>query len=164
MPNSPRNQVLGLIGWLAVCFGVAALGGFASASAPAFYAELQRPSWSPPAWVFGPVWTLLFALMGIAAWLVWREKGFADARVALGLFIAQLVANALWSWLFFAWQLGTLSLVDIAILWALILATIVAFWPMKPLAGVLLLPYLGWVSFAAALNFALCRLNPELLP
>ena len=158
-----HNQILGLVFWLAVCFGVAAIGGFASVSAPEFYADLQRPSWSPPSWVFGPVWTLLYTMMACAAWLVWREKGFAGGRVAFGFFVAQLLANALWSWLFFAWQLGTLSLVDIAILWALILGTILAFWRVMPLAGGLLVPYLAWVTFAAALNFALCRLNPELL-
>ena len=163
MATSVRDQTLGLIGWLLLCFALAAVGGFASVRAPEFYAELQRPSWSPPAWLFGPVWTVLYALMGIAAWLVWREKGFAGARFALGLFAGQLVANALWSWLFFAWRLGTLSLLDIAILWALIVATIVSFWRVKPLAGVLLLPYLAWVSFAAALNYSLYQLNPELL-
>lgn len=161
MPTS--KQTLGLIGWLLFCFAASAVGAVASASAPDFYAELVRPTWSPPAWLFGPVWTVLYALMAIAAWLVWREKGWAGARLAMGLFVAQLVVNALWSWLFFAWQQGTLALIDIGLLWVLIVATTIAFWRVKPAAGLLLVPYLAWVSFAAALNFTLCRLNPELL-
>lgn len=157
------KQALGLIGWLLFCFAASAVGAIASAIAPEFYADLVRPEWSPPAWLFGPVWTVLYALMAIAAWLVWREKGFSGARLALGLFVVQIMANALWSWLFFAWQQGRWALVDIGLLWCLIVATIVAFWPIKPAAGLLLAPYLAWVSFAAALNFALVRLNPELL-
>ncbi len=160
---SVGNQTLGLIGWLLFSFAASAVGAIASVNAPDFYAELIRPEWSPPAWLFGPVWTVLYALMAIAAWLVWREKGFAGARLAMGLFVAQLIVNALWSWLFFAWQQGTMALVDIGLLWGLIVATIVAFWRIKPAAGLLLTPYLAWVSFAAALNFALVRLNPELL-
>lgn len=160
---SPGKQIFGLIGWLLFSFAASAVGAIASVSAPDFYAELIRPEWSPPAWLFGPVWTVLYALMAIAAWLVWREKGFAGARLAMGLFVAQLIVNALWSWLFFAWQQGTMALIDIGLLWGLIVATIVAFWRIKPATGLLLTPYLAWVSFAAALNFALVRLNPELL-
>ena len=160
---STLGQFAGLMGWLLVSFAAATIGGIASANAPEFYRQLVRPDWAPPAWVFGPVWTVLYALMAIAAWLVWREQGFRGARVALGLFLMQLALNALWSWLFFAWQLGAASMVEIAVLWALILATTVAFWRVRPLAGALLLPYLAWVSFAAVLNFAIWRLNPQLL-
>ncbi len=101
--------------------------------------------------------------MGIAAWLVWRAQGFAGARSALVLFIVQLAANALWTWLFFAWRLGGIAFGEILLLWALILATMVFFWRSSKVAGALLFPYLAWVSFASALNFATWRLNPGLL-
>jgi tryptophan-rich sensory protein len=101
--------------------------------------------------------------MAVSAWLVWREHGFRGAGVALKLYAAQLVANALWTWLFFAWQLGAVALAEIALLWLLIAATITMFWRLHRLAAILLAPYLAWVSFAAALNFALWRLNPAVL-
>ena len=101
--------------------------------------------------------------MAIAAWLVWRSGGFHSNRIALSLFLVQLALNALWSWLFFAWQRGALAFVDILVLWALIVVTLVAFWRVRPVAGALLIPYLLWVSFAAALNYSLWQLNPQLL-
>ncbi len=122
-----------------------------------------RPEWAPPSSVFGPVWTVLYALMGIAAWLVWRERHTPGSRRALLLFGAQLVLNTLWSWLFFAWHQGGLAFLDIVVLWLLIVLTIVDFWRIRPLAGALLLPYLAWVTYAAALNLAVWRLNPQLL-
>lgn len=159
----PRQQFIGLAAWLAASFVAAAIGAAASVEAGPLYAQLLRPSWSPPGWVFGPVWTVLYALMGVAAWLAWRVGGFRTARNALLLFLAQLAVNALWSWLFFGWQLGALAFADILLLWALVAATIAGFWRLRPLAGVLLLPYLLWVSFAAALNYSVWRLNPQLL-
>jgi tryptophan-rich sensory protein len=131
--------------------------------AASFYGQLAQPSWAPPASVFGPVWSVLYAMMGIAAWLVWREGGFAARRRALTVFVVQLALNALWSWLFFAWHHGALALLDIALLWVLIVVTIVLFWRVRPLAGALLLPYLAWVSFASALNYAVWQLNPQVL-
>jgi tryptophan-rich sensory protein len=101
--------------------------------------------------------------MGVSAWLVWRERGFAGARAALALFIVQLAVNALWSWLFFAWRLGGAAFAEVLLLWCLIVATAIAFRRIRPLAAVLLLPYLAWVTFAAALTFAVWRLNPALL-
>jgi tryptophan-rich sensory protein len=101
--------------------------------------------------------------MAIAAWLVWRIDGFLAARSALTLFLVQLGVNALWSWLFFAWHLGAISFVDIVLLWSLIVATLIAFWRISPLAGVLLIPYLLWVSFAAVLNYTIWQLNPAIL-
>lgn len=101
--------------------------------------------------------------MGISAWLVWREHGFRGAGATLKLYAAQLVANALWTWLFFAWRQGAVALGEIAVLWLLIAATILAFWRLHRVAALLLVPYLVWVSFAAALNFALWRLNPAVL-
>jgi benzodiazapine receptor len=157
------TQLLGLAGWLLVSFSAAAVGAVATSSAGAFYQQLTRPDWAPPASVFGPVWTALYLLMAIAAWLVWCERGFGGARAALSLFLVQLCLNGLWSWLFFAWQRGAWALGEIVILWVVILATLVAFWRVRPLAGMLLLPYLAWVSFAAALTFALWQSNPAAL-
>lgn len=162
-PFTQAKQAAGLAVWLAVAFVAAALGGAASIEAGPFYAGLARPEWAPPAALFGPVWTVLYLLMGVAAWLVWRVGGFAAARTALTLFLVQLAFNALWSWLFFGWHLGALAFVDILLLWALIVATLIAFWRLRPLAGALLVPYLLWVSFAAALNYAVWRLNPQVL-
>jgi tryptophan-rich sensory protein len=157
------QQAVGLIGWVSAAFAAAALGAIASAGAGTFYAALARPPWAPPAWVFGPVWTALYALMAVAAWLVWRRRGFAGARAALVLFIAQLVANALWSWLFFAWQRGELAFADVSLLWCLLVANVVAFHRVALLAAVLLYPYLAWTTFAVALTYTVWRLNPGLL-
>jgi tryptophan-rich sensory protein len=156
-----RHPILGFLGWMVVTFAAAAVGSMASVNAGSFYADLVRPDWAPPAWVFGPAWTLLYVLMGIAAWLVWRARGLRGARIALSLFVAQLVLNALWSWLFFGWRLGGLAFVDVIALWALIVATCVAFWRISPLAGALLVPYLLWVTYASALNYAIWQLNPQ---
>jgi len=157
------RQILGLVGFLFISAFAAAIGAVASANAPEFYGQLIRPDWSPPAGLFGPVWTVLYVLMAIAAWLVWRERGFREAGVAFALFFVQLALNALWSWLFFAWHQGALACVEIVLLWVLVLATIVAFWRVRPLAGMLLVPYLAWVSFATVLCLAIWRLNPQVL-
>lgn len=153
----------GLVGWLLVSFAAAAAGAVASADAGTFYAQLERPGWAPPAWLFAPVWTVLYFLQGVAAWLVWRDRGWRGARGALSLFLAQLAFNALWTWIFFAWKQGALAFAEILLLWALIAATLAAFWRVRALAGLLLLPYLAWVSFAVLLTYAVWRLNPALL-
>lgn len=158
-----QKQIAAIVGWLLVSFTAAAIGGAASISAGPFYAQLVRPDWAPPPWVFGPVWTALYALMAIAAWRVWRVGGFRAARFALILFLAQLALNALWSWLFFGWHLGGPAFADVLLLWASIVATLVAFRRIDALAGALLVPYLLWVSFAAVLNYSVWRLNPQLL-
>ena len=160
---SKQKQMLGLAGWLVVAFTTAAIGAVASVEAGVFYAQLTQPSWAPPPSVFGPVWTVLYALMGVAAWIVWREGGFRAHRKELVLFLVQLVANALWSWLFFAWHIGSLAFADILLLWVLIAATLGMFWRVRAIAGVLLLPYLLWVSFAAFLNYSVWQLNPGIL-
>ena len=160
----PKNkQIIGFVAWLAVSFIAAAIGATASIQAGSFYMQLVRPEWAPPPGLFGPVWTTLYALMGIAAWLIWRVGGFHAARTALTLFLVQLAVNALWSWLFFGWHLGALAIADIVLLWVLIVATLVAFWRIKPLAGALLIPYLLWVSFASMLNYSVWQLNPQIL-
>jgi translocator protein len=155
------SQLFGLAGWLLLAFAAAAVGAVASVDAGVFYAQLSKPAWAPPGWLFGPVWSVLYALMGIAAWLVWRSS--APRQLALGLFGAQLVVNALWSWLFFAWRLGALAMVDVAVLLAVILATVVTFWRVSRPAALLLLPYLLWVAFAALLTWAVWQGNPALL-
>ena len=111
-----KKQIIGLIAWLSVSFIAAAIGSAASIQAGSFYTQIVRPDWAPPPDVFGPVWTVLYVLMGIAAWLVWRVGGFRAARTALTLFLMQLAVNALWSWLFFGWHLGALAFADIAFL------------------------------------------------
>lgn len=145
---------------MALTFVAAALGAAASVEAGSFYLSLLRPAWAPPPGVFGPVWSILYVLMGVAAWLVWRQRA---SRAALSLFVAQLALNALWSWLFFKWHHGGLAFADIAILWALIVATLIAFWRIRPVAGALLIPYLLWVTFAAFLNYSVWQVNPQVL-
>jgi tryptophan-rich sensory protein len=154
---------LSLLLWLILVATAGAIGAIASAQAPEFYASLDKPGWAPPAVVFGPVWTLLYVSMGIAAWLVWRERGWARARGALGLFVLQLALNAIWSWLFFRWHLGGLAFADILALLGMIVATLASFARIRRLAGWLLVPYLAWVCFAAALNYSVWQRNPLLL-
>jgi translocator protein len=158
-----RNTIAGLAGWLAIVYVAATVGAVASINARSFYAGLVQPAWAPPAGVFGPVWTALYTLMGIAAWLVWSRGGFRAERTALVLFLLQLTVNALWSWLFFAWHLGGLAFAEILVLLVLIVATCVAFWRIRPAAAALLIPYLFWVCFASVLNYSVWQLNPQTL-
>lgn len=160
---SAYRSSFGLIGWLVVAFSAAGLGGIASANASEFYRDLARPSWSPPGWLFGPVWTALYIMMGVSAWLVWRARGFAGARRELALFIGQLAVNALWTWLFFVWCLGGIAFVEILVLAFLIITNIFMFYRISKLAGILLVPYLAWVLFACTLTFATWQLNPGIL-
>lgn len=155
--------MIGFIGWMLVVFAAAAFGGLASRHARDFYAGLAKPSWAPPGWVFGPVWSVLYVLMGVAAWLVWRRAGWSGASAALSLFLAQLMCNALWSWLFFALRRGALAFVDVVLLLVLIVATLLAFLSIHTVAAILLLPYLAWVTFATALTWAVWRANPDQL-
>jgi tryptophan-rich sensory protein len=150
-------QIYGLAGWLAASFVAAAVGGLFRPGQ--WYFHLQKPAWTPPGWIFPPVWTVLYIAMAVAAWLVWRKDGFRVAPAALGLYIVQLVFNGGWSWLFFGLHSPILGLVDILLLWITLLATTVAFWRRHRAAGALLMPYLLWVTFAAALNIAVWRLN-----
>jgi benzodiazapine receptor len=160
---STSRQFAGLLAWLLSCFAAAAIGAVASSEVGAFYEQLVRPDWAPPGWLFAPVWTVLYFLMGVAAWLVWRVHGFKGGKTALTLFIIQLGANALWTWVFFVWRQGALAFVEIIVLWCLIVATAVAFRRLNAVAAALLLPYLVWVTFASALTFATWRLNPDVL-
>ena len=163
MLRSRLNQVLGFFGWLLLVFAVAGIGAAGSFDAAAFYAQLVLPSWAPPASVFGPVWTILYLSMAIAMWLVWRERDAVYGRLSVALFLVQLGINALWSWLFFMWHQGLLAFIDTLILLALILGLINIFWRASRLAGLLLIPYLLWVSFAVALTWTVWRGNLSVL-
>ncbi len=163
LPGPASRQAIGLIGWLLLTFATAAIGALASANAGAFYNQLTRPPWAPPGWLFGPVWSALYVLMALSAWWVWRTRGFTGARGALALFIAQLAANALWSWLFFVWHQGGLAFAEVLLLWCMVAVTVISFWRISSLAAALLIPYLAWVTYASALTFAVWKLNPGLL-
>jgi benzodiazapine receptor len=147
-----------LLGLLALCFAVAGLGGWATAtSVDSWYPTLAKPGFTPPDWAFGPVWSALYAMMALAAWLVWRRAGWRAP--ALGLFLVQLALNLAWSILFFGLQLIGAALADILLLVALIAATTIAFWRIDGRAGLLLVPYLLWVGYASLLNGAIWLLN-----
>jgi len=150
---------------IVVTIGIAELAGiigsvFTTPSITGWYAGIIKPALNPPAWIFGPVWTTLFALMGIAAFLVWK-KGLErrDVKIALGIFAGQLVLNTLWSIIFFGLHSPGGALVEIVFLWLAILATIIAFYKISRPAAWLLIPYIAWVSFAAYLNFTIWMLN-----
>jgi len=124
-----------------------------------WYEALNKPTWTPPNWVFGPVWTTLYAMMAVAAWLVWQHGGFVGQRRALTWFVIQLALNAAWTPLFFGLHHLGVALVGIVLLWGAIVMTALAFYRVSCVAAWLLVPYLAWVSFAAVLNFFLWRLN-----
>lgn len=162
-PRSRRTQALGYAVWLAITLAFAALAAMASTQAGAFYLELERPAWAPPVWLFSPVWSVLYLLMATSAWLVWSRHGWARARGALTLFLVQLAANALWSWLFFVGRSGAIAFAEILLLLLLIGATVAAFWPLHRAAAALLLPYLAWALLASALTYSTWQRNPGLL-
>lgn len=124
-----------------------------------WYAGLAKPAWTPPGWVFAPVWTILYLLMAVAAWLVTLNGEWRQRRLPLALFILQLAVNAAWSWLFFGLQRPGWALLNILMLWGLVSVTVVLFLNTRRVAGILLLPYWGWLTLAAALNAAIWRLN-----
>lgn len=155
------NDTIKLVISVAVPLAVGGLSGFATArGVSTWYPTLAKPSFNPPAWVFGPAWTLLYIMMGVAAFFVWRKGLDADGvRVALTVFAIQLVLNGLWSILFFGLHAPGLALVEIILLWAAIGTTTWLFWRVAPVAGTLMLPYWAWVSFASVLNASLWWLN-----
>ena len=147
---------LALVGFIVLCEAAGLAGtAFTMSAIPEWYAFLAKPEFSPPNWLFGPVWTLLYFMMGVAAWLVWRRAG----AVALKVFWLQLALNALWTPLFFGLRSPLLGFVCIAALWLAIVWTIAVFWRVSRPAAVLLLPYLAWVSFASILNLSIYMLN-----
>lgn len=157
-PTVP-NAVAGLAVFGATVVLVAVVGGLASLSASDEYGNFVQPSWAPPSWLFGPVWTVLYITIAVAAWLVWRKDGWSGARTALTVWAAQLVLNALWTPLFFGAGLFGVAFVEIVLLWLTIVATIVLFARHSRPAALLLLPYVAWVTFASALNLAIWMLN-----
>jgi len=149
--------MLPLAVWIVLCLAASATAVFVSTDG--WYASLEKPAWNPPPWVFAPVWTVLYILMGLSAWLVWRRGGWKEQGRPLGWFLFQMALNALWTPLFFGLHWIGPAFAEIAVLWGVLLLTLVLFWRINALAGWLLVPYLLWVSFAACLNFALWRLN-----
>jgi tryptophan-rich sensory protein len=156
--------------WLATVLAAAAFVGASFAAAGVgqllgrppggeWYDQLRKPSFTPPSWVFGPVWSVLYASMGVAAWLVWRRRGLRGGARPLGLFAVQLVLNAAWTPLFFGLRLPGAALIEIAALWAAVVVTTWSFFRVSRAAGALMVPYAAWVSFAAVLNFSIWRLN-----
>jgi benzodiazapine receptor len=161
MEKSTLIAISKLIVSIIICQLAGVIGSlFTTPAIPTWYATLKRPSFTPPNWVFSPVWITLFVLMGIAAFLVWN-KGLNDQKVkmALSIFAVQLILNVLWSVMFFGLRSPLAGLSDIAALWVAILLTILCFFKVSNTAGILLIPYILWVSFAAVLNFSIWRLN-----
>ena len=157
IPERGGRLYLALAGWLLVCFAAASLGGIFMPGE--WYATLRKPSWNPPGWIFGPVWSALYTIMAVAAWLVWRQGGWSKQRKPLLAFLAQLALNAVWTPLFFGLHWPGIAFAEIVLLWLAIAATLAAFRPVSRVAAWLLAPYLVWVSFATMLNFTLWRLN-----
>jgi translocator protein len=158
--RSPAVRWLMLAFFLGVSFAASAIGSLSSGSEPGeWYAALDKPGWTPPSWVFGPVWGVLYALIGLAGWLAWQRSGLKEAPAAFTFFFIQMTLNAGWSWLFFGMQAPEAAFFEILALWLFILLTLLSFWRIRPVAGILLLPYLGWVAFAAVLNLAIWRMN-----
>lgn len=152
---------LTLAGFVVTVFVAAGLGGLITRnSVPTWYAGIHKPSWTPPNWLFGPVWTLLYISMAVAAWLNWQHGGWEKNWPALSVFALQLILNAAWTPLFFGAHRIGWALVDIVALWAAIGTTLVLFWRADMISGAILIPYWCWVSFAVALNYALWRMNP----
>jgi translocator protein len=161
VPRHRGYDALALVGWILSIVALGAAAGIFFAPG-AWYAVLQKPAFNPPNWIFGPVWTALYILMATALWLVRREQTASPAlrSRASRWFAAQFLLNLLWTPLFFGLRSPLLAVVDIGLLWLALIATMVAFRRVHPLAACLLLPYLAWVTFAAVLNAAIWRLNP----
>jgi len=157
---TPLRDLAGLIAFVAVCLVVSGVGGAITAtSVGTWYQALAKPAFNPPDWLFAPVWTALYVMMGVAGWRIWRTAGFGAGRLALGAFALQLALNLGWSFLFFGFQLIAAALVEIVVLFLSIGATAVLFWRIDRAAGLLFVPYAAWVAFATALNAAIWHLN-----
>jgi len=158
--SRPAHPWLALAVWIGVCLAAGGLGSFFTFEAVrTWYPTLQKPAWNPPAWVFGPVWTTLYVLMGTAAWRVWCRKSQVEVRPALRTFGVQLALNAAWSGLFFGMHAPGWAFLELLFLWAALLATVLQFRRLDGPSAWLLAPYLAWVTFAGVLNFTVWRLN-----
>jgi len=155
-----RDSWLSLVPFLVVCFAAAGIGSLVtSGSVDTWYPQLRKPEWNPPNRVIGPVWTILYAMMALSAWLVWREAGWPRGKFALLLFAIQLALNTAWSLLFFGMHAIGAAFGEILLLWMMIVATTVAFSSVSFLAAWLLIPYVIWVAFASYLNFRIWQMN-----
>jgi tryptophan-rich sensory protein len=161
-PATPTDfrpaRLLALAGWIALCLAAGGIGAVVSGP-DEWYRALNKPTWNPPAWVFGPVWTTLYVMMGVAAWLVWLRRARPGAPLALVLFAIQLALNAAWSWIFFGGHQIGAAFAELLLLWAALVATLLAFRRVRPAAAWWLVPYWAWTSFAAVLNGTLWWLN-----
>lgn len=157
---SSGRQISALLVIIVLCLAAGGIGGITTAPAIAsWYAELRKPSWTPPNWVFGPVWTFLYLTMAVAAWLVWRRRLEVNVTLPIVLFGVQLALNLAWSLIFFGRHLPGLAFLDIVLLWTAILLTTLTFWRVSTVAGVLMVPYILWVSYASTLNYGVWRIN-----
>jgi len=157
------QSIPSLVAWIVGTSFAAISGAVTAKSANEFYSRLQKPRWAPPGWLFGPAWTILYILMGTAAWRVWREEGFGGAQVELSWYAVQLVFNMAYSYFFFVRRTGLVSTIEVVCLWLSVAITLVLFWRRDVIAGVLFVPYLVWVTFAATLTVSVWRRNPTLL-
>ena len=158
--RSAANLAIGLIAWIGICFLAGAIGGLATTSSvTGWYAEINKPAWNPPGWIFGPVWSTLYLMMGVSSWLVWKNSSFQESKLALGWFVFHLLLNVLWSIVFFGLRQPGWAMVEIVVLWISIVIAIALFYRHSKLAAGLLVPYWLWVSFAAFLNFTIWSMN-----
>ena len=155
--NTKLAHAGALIGWLVLTFCAAGTSVFIKTGG--WYGALAKPTWNPPSWLFGPAWTVLYTMMALAAWLVWRQGGWKTQRRPLTLYLAQWLLNAIWTPLFFGLHQPGWAFAEILILLVAILVTLFMFWRVKMAAGLLLVPYALWTTFAAVLNFTIWRLN-----
>lgn len=157
--HSPFKTIVALLGWLLLCYAVAGLGGYWTAqSVTSWYPTLAKPPYNPPAWIFAPVWTTLYTMMAVSVWMVWKSPSLTRHK-AIGIFLIHLALNLVWSLLFFGMQNPLFGLVDILALWLMVGVAIWMFWPISRWAGMLLVPYWLWVSFASVLNWQIWLLN-----
>ncbi len=154
------NHIIKLVASLLLPLGIGGIAGmFTSEAIPGWYASLNQPSFNPPNWVFGPVWTTLYTILGISFFLIWKLPSSKERNLAILVFFVQLLLNFCWSFFFFYFKMIGLALIDILALWAMIVVMLVRFYKLKPIASYINIPYLLWVSFATALNMAYFFLN-----
>jgi len=155
-----KRQILKLVVSILLPLGLGAIARIFTAKAiPEWYATLNQPSFNPPNWIFGPVWTSLYILLGISFFLIWKQPATKERNRAISIFLIQLVLNFAWSFLFFYFHQIGLALIDIIVLWILIITMLILFYRIKPLAAYINIPYLPWVTFASILNASYFVLN-----